>query len=616
MLPLPGVCSHYEPSKYEAEPTSRAFLMATDVHAPPAFPAPSGPSGEGRSASATAVSGQPLQLSEGASLHRLLLDDSSDPIFALTTEGAYLYINNAFALQLQRRTDELVGKTLWDAFPKEAADQRFRGLRAVIESGQPRVIEVVVEESGRRAYFFTTIKPMRDDGGRTVGVLCISKDITDRKLAEIAVSELNQELEQRVAARTAELIEANRQLRAEMAERQRSEAARREVEAQLQQAQKLESVGQLAGGVAHDFNNMLSVILGNTELGLLALSPEHPVAVNLQEIGAAATHSAELTRQLLAFARKQLVSPQVLDINYTVDSMLKMLRRLIGEDVTLHWRPAAGAWAVRMDPAQVDQIVANLVVNARDAIDGIGNVTIATENQTLDEASCANRPGTIPGQYLVLLVRDDGSGIAPEVLPRIFEPFFTTKELGRGTGLGLATVFGIVRQNDGFILVDTAPGQGSEFRIYLPRHAGTGNKAFASASSMDAPRGSETVLLIEDNPGVLRTTSQLLRHLGYAVLEAQSGQEALALISKHRQAIQLLLSDVVMPDMSGPDLVRRARVLVPGLPALHISGHAHGVVLPGDSSSAHVSVFAKPIALAPFARSLREALARTSPTGG
>ena len=244
------------------------------------------------------------------------------------------------------------------------------------------------------------------------------------------------------------------------------------LESQFRQAQKMEAVGRLAGGVAHDFNNMLSVILGYAELALGKVDPAQPLHADLEEILKAAERSADITRQLLAFARKQTIAPKVLDLNETVEGMLKMLRRLIGEDIDLAWLPGAGLWPVKMDPAQIDQILANLCVNARDAIADVGKVTIETGNAVFDEAYCADHAGFVPGEYVLLAVSDDGCGMDKETLDQIFEPFFTTKEVGKGTGLGLATVYGIVKQNNGFINVYSEPGKGTTFKIYLPRHAG------------------------------------------------------------------------------------------------------------------------------------------------
>ncbi len=285
--------------------------------------------------------------------------------------------------------------------------------------------------------------------------------------------------------------------------RKRAEEEKAKLEAQFHQAQKMESVGRLAGGVAHDFNNMLSVILGFTELAMGKMDPSLPFFADLTEIRKAAGRSADLTRQLLAFARKQTISPKILDLNDTVAGMINMLRQLIGEDIDLIWKPGANLWPVKMDPSQIDQVLANLCVNARDAIHDVGKITIETKNMVVDKAFCAEKPGFAPGEYLRLAVSDNGKGIDRETLGQIFEPFFTTKATGKGTGLGLATVYGIVKQNNGFIDVDSKPGQGTAFVVYLPRHTFKAGQMQKEGPAETGGLGHETILLVEDEPAIL-----------------------------------------------------------------------------------------------------------------
>ena len=296
---------------------------------------------------------------------------------------------------------------------------------------------------------------------------------------------------------------------------------RNKLQAQLNQAQKMESVGRLAGGVAHDFNNMLGVILGHAELAMEGVEPAFPVHADLEEIQKAAQRSVDLTRQLLAFARRQTAQPKIMDLNDTITGMLKMLRRLIGEDIDLAWMPAANLWPVKIDPAQIDQILANLCVNARDAISGVGKVTIGTQNITLDDAYCVEHPECISGDYVMLSVSDDGCGMDKETLKNLFEPFFTTKEVGKGTGLGLATVYGIVKQNDGFIYVYSEPGQGTTFKIYLPRTQEI-EKEKETVVSKEISKGTEIVLLVEDEESILRLGKVVLERFGYTVLAART----------------------------------------------------------------------------------------------
>lgn len=389
----------------------------------------------------------------------------------------------------------------------------------------------------------------------------------------------------------------------------------RKMEDQLRQSQKMESVGRLAGGVAHDFNNMLGVILGYTELAMENVAPDDPIHGALQEILNAARRSADITRQLLAFARKQTISPKVLDLNETIEGMLKMIRRLIGENIDLAWLPGANLRPVWMDPSQIDQILANLCVNARDAISDVGRITIETGRATFDEAYCADHLGYIPGEYVLLAVSDDGSGMAPETLSNLFEPFFTTKEVGRGTGLGLATVYGIVKQNKGFINVYSEPEKGSVFRIYLPIHD-TGSEAIPrkEPAAIDA-RGSETILLVEDEPAILRMTTMMLELLGYTVLSAGTPGKAIQLAQEHSGEIHLLMTDVVMPEMNGRDLAGNLLALYPNLKRLFMSGYTANVIAHHGLLDEGVNFIQKPFARKDLACKVREVLAETKTSG-
>ncbi|NTV53896.1 MAG: PAS domain S-box protein [Syntrophaceae bacterium] len=387
----------------------------------------------------------------------------------------------------------------------------------------------------------------------------------------------------------------------------RTLAEREKIEAQLIQAQKMESVGRLAGGVAHDFNNMLSVILGHAELALLKLDPAQPVVPHLLEIHGAAERSADLTRQLLAFARKQTIVPKVLDLNESVEGMLRMLQRLIGEDLDLAWMPGMGLWPVAMDPSQLDQIMANLCVNARDAIAGEGRITLETANADFDEGYCSNHAGFVPGKYVQLAVSDNGCGMDEETLRNIFEPFFTTKEMGKGTGLGLATVYGIVKQNNGFINVYSEPGHGTTFRIYLPRHADRDPELKESAREPVAG-GHETILLVEDQPEILAMARAMLESLGYSVLAANAPDRALRLAEEHAGEISLLLTDVVMPKMNGRDLATRLQSLCPGLICMFMSGYTSDVIAHRGILEKGVHFIQKPFSVQGLAAKVREAL--------
>ena len=391
--------------------------------------------------------------------------------------------------------------------------------------------------------------------------------------------------------------------------RRQAEEEREKLRAQLNQVQKMESVGRLAGGVAHDFNNMLTAILGYTELALHSVEPTSPLRHYLEEIRTAGRRSADLTRQLLAFARRQPISPQVLDLNQTVEGMLKLLGRLIGEDIELVWRPGGGLWPVRVDPSQVDQVLANLCVNARDAIGGVGRITIETANVSLDTAWCAGRPDRQPGDYVMLAVSDTGCGMDEATLAVVFEPFFTTKEVGQGTGLGLATVYGIVTQNHGCIDVVSAPGQGTTFRIYLPRYAGEADQPTDQPVAESAPRGRETVLLVEDEPTIVDLGRAMLEHLGYNVLIARTPGEALRLARRYSGDIHLLMTDVIMPEMNGRDLARELQAMRPGLKCLYMSGYTADLIKAHAPSESDAAFLQKPFTLNQLAARLREALA-------
>jgi PAS domain S-box-containing protein len=379
---------------------------------------------------------------------------------------------------------------------------------------------------------------------------------------------------------------------------------------QLIQAQKMESVGRLAGGVAHDYNNMLSVIIGFSELAMKKIASDHQVYDDLLEIHKAARRSVDITRQLLAFARKQTIRPQVLDLNVIVAEMLRMLHRLIGEDIDLAWRPETDLWAVNMDPSQFDQILANLCVNARDAIGGVGKITIETNNVTFNEAYCADHLGCIPGEYVLLAVSDDGIGMDKETLAHIFEPFFTTKGIGEGTGLGLATVFGIVKQNEGFVSVYSEPGKGTTFRLYLPRHRGE-TTSQALGTMEEIPQGcGQVVLLVEDEAAIRKLGTKMLQQLGYQVLAAEAPSEAIRLAEERIGGIDLLLTDVVMSEMNGRDLADQMRSRYPDIKILFMSGYTSNVIAHRGVLDDGVNFLAKPFSKNDLALKVCSALAR------
>lgn len=381
-----------------------------------------------------------------------------------------------------------------------------------------------------------------------------------------------------------------------------------QLEEQLDQAKKMESVGRLAGGVAHDFNNMLSVIIGHAEMGLEETATDSIHYEILHEIQQAATRSADLTRQLLAFARKQTISPKIIDLNENIEATLKMLRRLIGEDISLHWLPGTSLWPVKVDPGQLDQILTNLCVNARDSIKNVGQITIETESKTLDESYCFYHPEFTPGEYVLLAVSDTGSGMNKEILANIFEPFFTTKGPGQGTGLGLATVYGAVKQNNGYINVYSEQQKGTVFKIYLPRHKQEKETALDKQQGTTQSKGRETILLVEDDTAILKMTTTMLERCGYNVLAAETPGKAISIAEEYSKDIHLLLTDVIMPEMNGRDLAEKLIAIYPALRRLFMSGYTANVIAHHGILDDNVNFINKPFTPKELGKTIREVL--------
>ncbi len=416
------------------------------------------------------------------------------------------------------------------------------------------------------------------------------------------------ELQQRIS----ELEIANVKLQNEIKTREQMTEHQKKLEEQLHAAQKLESLGTLAGGVAHDFNNMLNVILGQAEFALEKLPDQSPLRDNLREILQAARRSSDLTRQLLAFARRQPIAPKNIDLNETIQSMLKMLGRLIGEGIELLWLPQQNLDSVCLDPSQIDQLLANLVVNARDAIGNkTGKVTIATSNHEFNADYCESRPGCHPGKFVCISVIDDGSGIPPEVLSRLFEPFFTTKELGRGTGLGLATVYGIVKQNDGFIEVLTEEGRGTTFMIFLPQSEKdyqSENQVEKNVPANTRADNSETILLVEDEPSIIQIATMMLERWGYKILAASTPEAAIELAAQHQGEIHLLITDVILPGMNGRELANRLMALNPAMKCMFMSGYTSDIIDSHGVFDSGVFFIQKPFNMEDLTSQVRKAL--------
>ncbi len=397
----------------------------------------------------------------------------------------------------------------------------------------------------------------------------------------------------------------------DITEKKQAEQEKEDLRGQLAQSQKIESVGRLAGGVAHDFNNMLGVILGHTELAINQLNSGsiHSLSKNLEAIQNAAERSASLTRQLLAFARKETIAPKILNLNSTVEGLISMLQRIIGEDIDLAWLPEEDLPRIKIDPSQVDQILANLCVNARDAINGIGKVTIETGKACFDRDYCNHHLGFLPGDYVMLAVSDNGCGMDTETQASIFEPFFTTKDQGMGTGLGLATVYGVVKQNKGFINVYSEPDRGTTFKIYLPQYLwGKDSEQQETASQSEPRKGSETILLVEDEAAILDMTTLMLETSGYSVIGTTTTGEAIEFVRNNPGKIQLLVTDVVMPNMTGRDLAEHIQRMNPSIKCLFMSGYTANVIAHQGVLEEGINFIQKPFSLKALREKVREIL--------
>ncbi len=496
-------------------------------------------------------------------LHRAV-EQTAEMIVITDPHGVMEYVNPSFESVTGYSREEVIGKR----FSMLRSDQQGFGLTPnaweLAFSGEPfRGVVLNRKKDGEMLIVDKTVTPVRDVEGKITNFVACARDITQR----------------------------------------------RSLEAQLQQAQKMDAIGRLAGGVAHDFNNLLMVIGAYAELTQDALSPEHPLRHNVHEILNAARRAADLTRQLLAFGRKQAQSLELLNLNRIIEEINRMLPRLIGEDIELDFLPGTELGLVRVDHVQIEQVLMNLAANARDAMPHGGRLTIATSATSAEDAYRDHLRVLPPGDYVLLAVTDSGEGIAPEHISHIFEPFYTTKEPGKGIGLGLATVYGIVKQSGGFLWVDSQPSEGTSFQIYFPRFsAGTAILVPIPLDEEQPMRGQETVLLVEDEVAVRVPTSQFLVLQGYVVLEAASGEKAMQISSEFRGPIHIMISDVVMPLMSGPTLADELFVCRPEMKVLFVSGYAEKTRLQpnGDATVSHF--LQKPFSLRTLSRKVHTVL--------
>ncbi len=507
-------------------------------------------------------------LREGEARYRLLFENNPQPMWVYDRETLrFLAVNNAAIAHYGYSRDEFLAMDLLDIRPREdAAAVRLSVEQAPDTLSAPRVW-----------------RHRRKDGS----------------LLDVEVSSHGT----RFGSRDARLVLAN------------DVTERRRLEEQLRQAQKMDAIGRLAGGVAHDFNNILGVILGYGQMVDRRLPEGDPLRQKTAEILKAGERAADLTRQLLTFSRKQVVQPKVLDLNLVVEDMDRMLRRLIGEDVALETRPGDDLGAVEADPGQMEQVILNLAVNARDAMPEGGSLVIETRNVELGASHLPSHPGARPGAHVMLAVRDTGCGMEPATAARIFEPFFTTKPQGKGTGLGLSTVYGIVTKAGGHIDVHSEPGRGTTFKVFLPRVYGGATVVASPAAEPPSPGGSETVLLVEDEPTFREVVRDVLEQSGYRVLANATAQDALALLETDATPIDLVLTDVVMPGMNGPDLVKVLASRIGLTRAVYMSGYTddaighHGVLGP------EVLFLQKPFTSAQLLRKVREAVVAEAPRG-
>jgi two-component system cell cycle sensor histidine kinase/response regulator CckA len=499
-----------------------------------------------------------------------IVESSDDAILGTDLEGNITAWNRGAERLYGYSREEMVGQSLSLLVPPEGERDHLRVMGRVLRGEAVHHQEATRRrKDGTLVEVSLTVSPIRDRVGRILGLSKIAHDLTEKRRADAQLASMRE---------------------------------------QLWLSQKMEAIGNLAGGVAHDFNNLLSVILSYTALALEELKPGEALHDDLSEVEKAAQRAASLTQQLLAFGRRQILAPQVLDLNHSVRGLEKILRRVLGEHISLALHLESKLGQVYADPGQIEQVLMNLVVNARDAMPDGGMLTIETLNVELDASYAAQHVEVTPGEYVMVAVTDSGVGMDAATRARMFEPFFTTKEPGRGTGLGLSTVFGIVKQSDGHIWAYSEPGEGTTFKVYLPRSDGAQHPVTATPPPSPPRRGTETVLVVEDDPAVRTIVQTILRRQGYNVLEGQNGGDALLICEQYGGRIDLLITDVVMPRMNGRQLATRLASIRPELKVLYISGYTEDTIVHHGILDAGIAYLAKPITPEALARKVRDVL--------
>jgi PAS domain S-box-containing protein len=513
-------------------------------------------------------------LRESEERYRTILENIEDGYYEVDLPGNFAFFNDSLCRMLGYSRDEMIGMGNQHYTDEENRKKLFQAFNEVYRTGKPAkgFDWEVIKKDGTKVFGEVSVSLIKDSKGQSIGFRGIARDITERKRSEQEMAALQE---------------------------------------QLRQSQKMEAVGQLAGGIAHDFNNLLTIIKGYSQLSLLDLKENDPLWGNIQEIQKATQRATDLTRQLLAFSRRQILDLKVLDLNTLLKDLEKMLHRIIGEDIELTTLLTENLGRVRIDHGQFEQMILNLAVNARDAIPSGGKLTIETANVVLDEEYAHTHISVTPGAYVRLSVSDTGVGISLEVKEKVFEPFFTTKEKGKGTGLGLSTVYGIVKQSGGNIWVYSEPSYGTTFKIYLPRVEEDLDTLHGRDESDFLPRGGETVLLVEDEPSVRDLAHRLLNQQGYKVLEAANGEEALHVAQEHAgEKIHLLLTDVVMPRMGGKELADQLKILRPDIKVLYASGYTDNAIVHHGVLERGTHFLQKPFSPSGLVRKVREVLDR------